>query len=299
MNTTVKLASCNKKKVCDRCDIVYILVHYVTPLMQCLTNDIKDWNMQLITTKCLNTAVMLMYFLMGPKGISHAEYCDSRRMQEEHKKGAMKNKDMLSKMKRIMLNPRVRQRYIYYILINDATFPHPTKGTVFFPGHVFLVERTVDDMHNSSFNVYQSYINEYDLKEYMTARKNTFRYTFSQMQRLLAKIRYIINAETWDDLCVKYWKDFTHVNTSDLVGAQHKGNLFICFSHDKLKSCVANIAKYTESKLQELRSMPKNEVYGNKQLYSNHRGITPLTNGEIEQNLKLIANSISENKKNL
>lgn len=297
----LRLATCKSSKKCSRCDIVYILIHYVTPLMQCLTNDIKDWNMQLITTKCLNTAVMLMFFLLGSRGMKHVSYCDSHDMVERHKRGENKNVDVLVKMKRVMLSPRVTQRYVYYILMNDATFPHPIKGTVFFPGHVFLIERTFGHHGEVSFNMYQSYINKYDLMGHYENMNNTFRYSFSDVQRLLQKIRYILFAESWDELCIKYWKDFTHVDTSDIKGAHHKGHLFICFSHDKVTACVGNIAKYAREKLEAIEQSQHRaqDIYGDASLYSKTQNIQPLTHDQMKQNLQQILHDIQENKHNL
>lgn len=273
-------------------------MHYITPLMQCLTNDIRDYNMQLITTKCLNTAVMLMFFLLGKNGIKHANYCDSHDMVKRHKSGEDNKKHVIAKMQRIILNPRVQQRYIYYILMNDAEFPHPKQGTVFFPGHVFLIERTYDGTVN--YNIYQSYINKYTLKEYYEQMNNTLRVNYVYVQRLLQKIKYILFADSWDDLCVKYWKDFTHVDTSNLLGAKHRDHLFICFSHEKLKTCVMNIANYTKAKLKQIdeSDKPLKAVYGDPALYKNQK-VTPLTQQEMKESLHSILQDIHENKKML
>jgi hypothetical protein len=185
--------------------------------------------------------------------------------------------------------------------MNDATFPHPQKGSVFFPGHVFLIERTFDQRGDMSFNMYQSYINKYDLKEYYQNMDNTFRYSFGDVQRLIQKIRYILFAESWDDLCIKYWQDFTHVDTSSLRGALHKGHMFICFSYDKLTACVNNISKYAKQKLEYIDSSnhPGQSVYGDSSLYSERSGIKPLTYTEMQQSLHGILKDIQENKKSL
>lgn len=297
-SNTLKIPSCKTPQRCKRCDIVYIIMHYITPLMQCVTNDVKEYHMQLITTKCLNTAVMLMFFLLGRRGVEHANYCDSRDMVERHKSGKDNKKEIITRMQRVMLSPRVKNRYIYYILMNDAEFPHPQKGSVFFPGHVFLIERSYEDYKGVvHFNIYQSYINKYNLKEYYEQMNKTLRVKFVDVQRLLQKIKYILFANTWDALCVKYWKDFTHVDTSDLLGAQHKDSLFICFSHEKLTTCIDNIASYTKEKLQELQSSPKNpnDIYGDASLYRKDQ-VKPLTNKEMKASLINIIHDIDKNK---
>lgn len=182
--------------------------------------------------------------------------------------------------------------------MNDAQFPHPKHGTVNFPGHVFLIERSYEDQKGVvHFNIYQSYINKYTLKEYYEQMNNTLRVKFVDIQRLLQKIKYILFAKTWDHLCVKYWKDFTHVDTSNLLGATHRDHMYICFSHERLTTCIDNIAGYTRDKLSELEASPKNpnDVYGDPKLYRDDQA-KPLSNQEMEMSLKSILQDINKNK---
>ena len=68
-----------------RCDIGYILKNYVKPLMQTLSNDVKDYYLKLITTKCLNTAIMLGIFMIGYKKTKAiADYCDTKATRLRH-----------------------------------------------------------------------------------------------------------------------------------------------------------------------------------------------------------------------
>lgn len=296
----LKLARCTAK-TCSRCDVVYIIMKYITPLLQCLTNDIREYNMQLITTKCLNTAVSLMYFLLGNKGVQKATYCNSNTVVDRHKSGQDNNKDIMRKMKKVILNKNIKKRYVYYILFNDGYFPITKDGhekSVYFPGHVFLIERNKD--HESSFfNIYQSYINKYDLLGFYD-KKKTFKYSMEDTRDIILKLEYILNADTWDTNCVQYWKDFTHVDTSDILGSRHKGNLFVCFTYDKVKVCVENIKKYVDEKLSSIQEMVKekpNEVYGNASYYTSDS--KPLTNLQMQNQLQTILKDISENKNTL
>ena len=231
---------CNRK----RCDIVYVIMRYITPLMQCLTNDVREYNMQLLTTKCLNTAVMLMFFMLGKKGLEHSRYCDSHSVIDRHNKGIDNNASVIKKMNKYILSKSIKTRHIYYILMNDCYFDRPG-NEAFFPGHVFIIERSFTDT-DTYFNLYQSYINQYDLKEYYIKNK-TLRYTLDQMRELLKKLAYITSVGVWDDKCIQYWMDFTHVDTSSLKDAGTAGKLYICFSDDKLRVCVENIKAYVRS----------------------------------------------------
>lgn len=296
----LKLARCNTK-TCGRCDVVYIIMKYITPLLQCLTNDIREYNMQLITTKCLNTAVSLMYFLLGNKGVQKATYCNSNTVVDRHKSGEANNKDIMRKMKKVILNKNIKKRYVYYILFNDGYFPITKDGqesSSYFPGHVFLMERNQDE-DGSFFNIYQSYINKYDLLGFYD-KKKTFKYSMEDTRDIILKLEYILDADTWDKNCVQYWKDFTHVDTSNIQGSRHKGHLFVCFTYDKVKVCVDNIKKYVDEKLLPLKVISKdkpNEVYGNASYYTSDS--KPLTNLQMQNQLQIILKDISENKNTL
>lgn len=47
------------------CDLGPIIRYHIVALMQLLTNEVKSYNMRLLTTKCLNTAVMVWYLFLG------------------------------------------------------------------------------------------------------------------------------------------------------------------------------------------------------------------------------------------
>ena len=296
----LKLTKCTTR-TCSRCDIVYIIMKYINPLLQCLSNDIKEYNMQLITTKCLNTAVSLMFFLLGNKGVELATYCNSNTVVERHKAGNDNNTDVMRKIKKIILNKAIKNRYVYYILFNDGYFPIVTDGkesTVYFPGHVFLIERSSDE-NGSYYNFYQSYINQYDLMGYYD-KKKSFKYSVDDTRDIILKLEYILKADSWDDKCIQYWKEFTHVDTTSIKGSNHKGHLFVCFTYDKIKVCVENINHYVAEKLSLLKDLAvtkPNDVYGEKRNYDSD--ITPLTNKEMYKQLEFILKDISLNKNTL
>jgi len=296
MNNPPELTSCSNKKCSTRCDIVYVIVKYVTPLMQCLTNDIREYNMQLLTTKCLNTAVMLMFFMLGKRGLEHSKYCDSYAIVERHNKGLDNNAAVMKKMRHVILNKKVTNRYIYYILMNDGYFDLPNGEKVYFPGHVFILERVYYG-GKPYFNLYQSYINKYDLQGYYTKNK-TVRYTMKQIEVLIDKLSYITKNETWDDKCVQYWLDFTMVDTSNLRGSRQGGKLFICFSYEILKLCIENIKEYVKEKISSINSQDLSKVYGDPSYYRDS-SVNPLTYGEMKGTLHNILFDIEKNKNHI
>lgn len=295
---TLRLESCDGK-MCTKCDMPYIVMNYITPLMQCVTNDIREYNMQLLTTKCLNTAVMLVFFMFGRQGLKHASYCDSHNVISRHTNGTDTNKDVVARMKKTILSRNMKYRYMYYILLNDNYFPMPQDATrkKYFPGHVFILEK-VPTSGGPYFNLYQSYINQYDLKGWYEKNNKTLRFSRSQVKMLLDKLAYILNNDVWDDACVRYWMDFTRVDTSDLIGSSQKGQLFICMSAAKVSTCVENIQSYASTKLQEIAGKDSAALYGKQEYYVNAQ-VDPLTYGDVKHNLEKILQDIQANKNTL
>lgn len=287
---------CDQSK-CNKCDLGYILSNYITPLMQCLTNDIKEFNMQLLTTKCLNTAVMLMFFLLGKGGIKRALSCDATALVERAQQKPINNMSIMKSITNNVLSKKTKHRYLFYILVNDATLKFINSDeTIYFPGHVFVLEKyNTDDGY--AFHLYQSYINEYDLKGYNNMNNGTFDFSFEDMKILLSKITYILTNNIWDEKCIQYWKDFTKVDTSMFHNSIQKDKLFVCYTHDKITSCLRNIEDYTKSKLNILSQTPQREtVFGNQMLYNNNN-VQPLTSQEMHNNLINIIHDINIHKK--
>ena len=95
----LSLGNCTKER-CLRCDFGYILKDFVKPIMQCLTNDIKDYYMRLLVTKCLNQSVLMAYFMLGKKGIKLADACDTTKVQQRHEAGEDSNAILLESLKK-------------------------------------------------------------------------------------------------------------------------------------------------------------------------------------------------------
>ena len=104
----------DRSKKCTKCDLVYIMKDYITPLMQWLSNDIESFYIRMNKTKCLNTGVMLMYFMGGSKGIEIMNKCDCENTRRKHKSGLEKNEYVLNKLYRQLKNKNFINRQLYY-----------------------------------------------------------------------------------------------------------------------------------------------------------------------------------------
>lgn len=283
---------------CKRCDMGYIVANYVTPMMQCLTNDLKSFNMQLRTTKCLNTAVMMMFFFIGSKATKRANTCESSKVRTSYMQGLTNNVEKVNQLTQQILR-RSKTRSLFYILMNDGEMQHEQPHqTSYFPGHVFVIEKYPDDNGSNEYNVYQSYINQYDLKGYLQKTKNTFKYTYHQMVELMENLRYILHeAPVWDQRCVDIWMKFTKVDSSTFIGAKHRDVVSICYTKDRMKCCLTNIERYAKQKLREMNSLKQHEVYGNASLYD-HRE-QPMKVHEIKTHLSNVLADIKQMKNNV
>lgn len=275
------------------CSLGYILSNYVTPLMQCLTNDIKEFNMQLLTTKCLNTAVMVLFFFLGSKARSRANVCDSHKLRNDFLSGKVHTLDRLDSLKKQLMKYS-KNRYVFFVMINDGDLIKE-KSTIYFPGHVFVIEKYPLGEKKNGYNIYQSYINQYDLKGYLNKVGNSFEYSSEQMKRLLHDLHMLFTKPVWDQECVRFWSDFTAVDSSEFIGAQHNKVLSLCYTRDKLTHCLEKINKYTKTKLKDLHAIAdKTAIYGNKDSY--YYKDKAITVSDMEKTLQSILQDIEQTK---
>ena len=285
---------------CKRCDMGYVVANYVTPMMQFLTNDLKSFNMQMRTTKCLNTAIMMMFFFIGNKATKRAERCNASKVRDLYLQGTTNNMQMMNRLAQQVLR-KSNTRSLFYILMNDGEMKHngpQSVHTSYFPGHVFVIEKYPGDDGQNEYNVYQSYINQYDLKGYLQKSNNTFKYTYVKMVELMDNLKYILNhAPFWDQRCVEIWLKFTKVDSSNFLGAMHRDVLSICYTKDRMKRCLTNVERYARRKLREVNSMAPYDVYGDTSLYDDRE--KPMYVHEMKIHLSDVLADIKRLKNNV
>jgi hypothetical protein len=285
----------NKARCNTRCNIGNIIKQHVVALVQMLTNDYPEYNFRLQTTKCLNTAVMLVLFFLGKKGLSLASACDTREVIRRNKIGIDKNATILNSLKLQLFSHREKKRTIYYILLSDGYFPtkQDSSTTVYFPGHVFVLEKIwhlKDKKHY--FNFYQSYINQYDLKQHIANNKG-LELSLEKTKQLIENLEYVLSSTTWDVESIKRWKDMTFVDTPELLNSKSHENFFLCFRKAKSDECLGRIKFYVGQKLKLLKSIPSDkcdDVYGNKELYE--ESSIALTNRKMKLDLERLLKKI-------
>jgi len=304
---------CLRPKVCRQCDMGSIIKDYIKPLIQLLTNDIISYGMENSATKCLNTAVMLMYFMMGEEeGIKIADSCDcttynnkSRTLLKESEQKKIpfdQNEKVVKKLSEEVLshnNLEIGKRMLYYVLLTDASFESPEKPDAFFPGHVFIIEKFKKSMRSNAklyYNLYQSYINEYDLEGYYHKNNQSFSISFETMKQYMENLQEVMTAKTWDSKIVNHWKALTKIDTTqDLLNTNCENKFFICYREVNANYCIENILHYAQKKLTDMTRHPENypehEINGNKNMYR-YAGIT---NKEMKIQLEGLITKIKDN----
>ena len=281
-----QLCDTSSKKCTKVCNIGFIIKNHVKCIMQLLTNDIPQFNLRLQTTKCLNTAVMLMQFLLGSKGLQIVDACDTRDVIDRHKSGIETNDNLLKELKKQVLSKREKTRTLYYILLSDGYFPTTDENNnntqKYFPGHVFILEKIYNiSIKQHIYYFYQSYINKYSLMEHIEMNKG-LKISQKRAEELLDDLSSVIKSPTWNNDNVKKWYDMTFVDSSDFLETQSQQQFYLCFRKAKTTECLNRLKKYLLKKhnlISKIPSHQSNVIYGNEELYDSN--IKPLTNKQI------------------
>lgn len=281
---------------CPRCDFGYILRYYVKPIMQALTNDIPSYYMYLRTTKCLNAAVTMAYFMLGKRGINMADYCDTNLVAKRHEEGKDSNVVLMDRLRRNILHKACQYRQLYYILMTDASFPHDDGKDRHFPGHVFVIEKIPGGLM-PMYYFHQAYINAYDYNGHIKRNNGSLSLSWNDVKRMMEQMHYVLMNPTWDQNSVDYWKQITFVNTSKMLGAHSGGKMFLCFRKARVNDCVGRLEKYTKQKLAEIDKLPigqMREIYGDAKAYDADQN--PLTVKEMQSSLRRLSKHIDSSK---
>lgn len=291
------------------CDIGYIVRDHVSAVMQLLMAHTPQYNMQMITTKCLNTAVMLMYLFLGKKAFRYTGYCDVQTVHKRYSADGNQSLPVLERFKQELTSTRSTKRELYYVMLTDANVPSqavpgsnvsaraatasagiPTT-TTYFPGHVFVIEKlpmtkqtnTSPEPNNAStnanrkpekskpprFNLYQSYIQAYDLDGHISRNKGLACSYNRIVKDIIPGLEHIFRNPKWDDTDTAFWKRLTFVDGSKWKDTVFGGNVLFCYTKVSTNACVSKLRSFLEDNKAELvqkllveRSVAPDDVYG-------------------------------------
>jgi len=217
----------------------------------------KDFNMQMKTTKCLNTAVMLTFILGGSEKLKTVRYCDVPKITSRYDKQKNKlgyKKRIFQEFKKDISKTNIKKRYFYYILMSNTNMEkseltNNKELTQSFPGHVFIIDKipNCENKNEPNFNIYQSYINQYDLKGHYKKNENSMKLKNNNINYLLNGINNIIDNEVWNNEAVKFWNELTFVDTTNLLTYKTE-NINLCYSKISIDDCYDELYRFTYNK---------------------------------------------------
>ena len=271
------------------------------PFLQLMSVDLQGrFNTGLLKSKCLNTAVLVMYLAAGEEGLKNAFTCtvnkiipryanlfDPAHLNDAHyrnlattldlsrvEKGASLADAYYSEMKMEFDEENPGDR-MHYIMLTDCEMkPHgqpDSDSTAMFPGHVFVIEQ-----RNNEFHLYQSYINAYDMRTQVTQLTSSGKTRRSKawMKRFMTGLNHFIHSDVWDKKAADWWQFLTHTDANKFVGFD-KSRIYLCHKSMSSPDAHKHFHKYVDKKLDELRGIVKrnpveaSKVHGDVSLFYN------------------------------
>lgn len=233
----------------DTCKYIHIVSKYIVSILQVMNVTFsKSYTNNLISTKCLNTAVMLIILLLGDKKIKAIQQCDVPNTIKRHISFEDNNKLIADKLIKSLCKSSV-QNCLYYIMLTDGRLSNSIyiNQTKYFPGHVFIVEKRQNDYY-----IYQSYISKYDLNAFMVKNKCK-KYNVAEVKNMCMFFKKFLGQNyVWDDVAVEKWLKLTDVDTSEFK-SYNTNNIFICFKKFRVKTVKNMINRFIETSLADIQ----------------------------------------------
>lgn len=277
----------------NTCNYVFLISKYITAILQFMNITFSSsYTNNLITTKCLNTAVMLIIILIGSDKIKSIQQCDVSNTIERHISHQENNKQIMTSLQASLCYPRNKKAYMFYIMLTDGRLSNvkPNKGTNYFPGHVFIVEKTIDN----SYFIYQSFIAKYDLNDFIVKNKckSYDRNSVKEMCGFFKK--FLKEDNVWDDNAVDYWKKLTSVDTTEFKGCC-TNNIFLCFKKFEIDKIKVKFQSFISNALTNIQGHIENNnltQYISNHYQSNRLSAIPYNIFDLENNFKKLNNEL-------
>jgi hypothetical protein len=187
---------------------------------------------------------------------------------------------------------------------NDATV-NAAKGERMFPGHVFVIERSwIKNTLTPRYSIYQSYIGEYDLGEFIHKNPTLINMGKDKMTSILDGLIKLMQAPVWTAENSKLWNMLTTVSIETCRGFEGfviGGRILPCFRKLSVPQCTLTFHDLVRDAIKTLDSqcpvsLSGNAVYGPQNLYnisSKTYQKKPLTCAEMRAELDVISRELS------
>jgi hypothetical protein len=249
-------------------------------VMQLLSRYLPEYRMSLLTTKCLNTAVMVMYLALGDGALTTTRQCDvetvrRRRRDSFQSRGrTIEDRAVAARlMRRVLLPPSVPSphpqaaRELHYVMLTDGHMPRaphasaalgagggasaaPEK-TRYFPGHVFVIESFPGGGGDRRFRLYQSYINQYDVVQHTAMMHSSNGGDVAvpdigrgEIVRLMDGLVDMASRRLWTPETTAFWSWFARVpreHAAQFEGYVREGVILMCHRHVRADQCARTL----------------------------------------------------------
>ena len=285
-------------------------------VMQLLSRYLPEYRMSLLTTKCLNTAVMVMYLALGDAALISTRQCDvetvRRRRKDAYTSRGISFDDMAiaRRLKQRIMHPSPREsggRELHYVMLTDGQMPlaksttsTPTTQTqqeVYFPGHVFVIEsfqeETSGGVPRRRHRLYQSYINHYDVVTHtaMMHSSNGGDATVpdireADLETLLDGLVDMASRPVWDETMSAFWSWFARVpraHAAQFEGYTRAGVVLMCHRHVHADRCVRALRSLARRALDDSSAHAGGytAAWGDASMYDGVNGAKPLSVREM------------------
>lgn len=255
------------------CDIAYIIKDHLPAVFQLMNVEVPSYNIQLQTTKCLNTAVIMLYLFAGEDALDATSFCDVPNVRERAKTLDF-SLHVWTELKKEILQPARHDlpRTLFYVMLTNGNLPSKTdpKSMKMFPGHVFVLER----LHaGKRFNMYQSYIGHYDMSKQIDMVKS-LSMSRARMTNVIDCLGRIVTKDVWDESSTKDWKVVSLVDESRFIDHLVQGNICLCFRTVTTAACVEHLGSLIDKALPKIREVIDSTPEHGSQVYT---GPSPIT----------------------
>jgi hypothetical protein len=249
-HSTVMTSGKAKAKANSSCDLGYIIQNHMKFLMDIFQDELAGYYMS-NATKCLNTAVMTLFFFLGQQALKHTQFCDVQTVQKRVKlEGDKSLQNVLDFVCSVRKNTKGKSNTLYYVMITDATLPNMngTGAQGNFPGHVFVIDKST----GPKYNIYQSYIGEYTLNGAIARNNNSMSI---DIQDLIKNLLHMFENGVWDEQVNKFWQRLTFVEEK-LLGHIITGHIFFCYQEVRHTTCRKTLIDMLKIKRKTLLGQP-------------------------------------------
>jgi hypothetical protein len=294
---------------CDD-DLARMMKGNLKAVIQLLSRYLPEYRMSLLTTKCLNTAVMVMYLALGDAALVTTRQCDVETVRRRRRRDSFASRGMTyddqaiaRRLKQRVLDPSASGRELHYVMLTDGNMPRQHDSVadaegkrgpkdVYFPGHVFVIESFPDPQGGNGrrHRFYQSYINHYDVVQHtaMMHSSNGGDATVpdireSELARILDGLIDMAARPVWDPAMTAFWSWFARVpraHAAQFEGYRRSGIVLMCHRHVKADRCARSLRSLAERALKDteaMRGVAETAVWGDASLYDAANGAKPLT----------------------